>query len=326
MLAATRLRAWTRSSMARASRSARCAPTCAVRSGSLAKVSPRPRGSPASASCAAATRQSRSPRMGPRGPAGDGRDVPHGVPPATVAGPPRAAAARRRGPGARRRRRPHAHRRGRRARHARAQSQGPEGPAVRRDHRRERRPDEGAAQGGGGAGGRARRAAHDRARDVDAEHRPRRRRGAGGRARVRTTLKRELVPFYAQHLVAEGTALPGTSRPGRTDKVRVDWPAAAMATPGNGVAPAVQRVAEDAMPAASSTRRRPRTTGRRPASRPTATSAARRDHVRPVGRGLGRPRARQGQARGRGCLRRAAWRRDRRLARRGGGLDQRDDE
>ena len=58
-------------------------------------------------------------------------------------------------------------------------------------------------------------------------------------------MKRELVPFYAQHLVAAGTVLPGTARPGRTDKVRIDWPAAAMATPGNGVAPALPRAAED---------------------------------------------------------------------------------
>jgi hypothetical protein len=69
-----------------------------------------------------------------------------------------------------------------------------------------------------------------------------------------TTLKRELVPFYAQHLVAAGTVLPGTARSGRTDKVRIDWPAAAMATPGNGVAPALERASEDdAVPAASST-------------------------------------------------------------------------
>ena len=67
-----------------------------------------------------------------------------------------------------------------------------------------------------------------------------------------TTLKRELVPFYAQHLVAAGTVLPGTARPGRTSKVRVDWPAAAMATPGNCVAPALERLVEDVEPAASS--------------------------------------------------------------------------
>ena len=60
-----------------------------------------------------------------------------------------------------------------------------------------------------------------------------------GQPSYEATIKRELVPFYAQHLVALGTALPGTARPGRTDKVRIDWPAAAMAVPGNGVAPAL---------------------------------------------------------------------------------------
>jgi|GEM_PF-1634870 len=65
-----------------------------------------------------------------------------------------------------------------------------------------------------------------------------------GGSSFRTTCKREPVPFYAQHLVAEGTILPGTARPGRTDKVRIDWPAAAMAAPGNGVAPALDRLAE----------------------------------------------------------------------------------
>jgi hypothetical protein len=79
--------------------------------------------------------------------------------------------------------------------------------------------------------------------DVDVE--------SEGEAAFRTTLKRELVPFYAQHLVADGTVLPGCSRPGRTNKVRVDWPAAAMATPGNGLAPALERAAEDATPPAS---------------------------------------------------------------------------
>ena len=56
----------------------------------------------------------------------------------------------------------------------------------------------------------------------------------------RTTIKRELVPFYAQHLVASGTVLPGTARPDRADKVRIDWPAAAMAVPGNGVPAALE--------------------------------------------------------------------------------------
>lgn len=67
-----------------------------------------------------------------------------------------------------------------------------------------------------------------------------------GEAPYRTTMKRELVPFYARHLVAEGTVLPGTARPGRSDKVRIDWPAAAMAVPGNGV-----RAALEPMPGAS---------------------------------------------------------------------------
>ena len=72
-----------------------------------------------------------------------------------------------------------------------------------------------------------------------------------GEAPYRTTMKRELVPFYAQHLVAEGTVLPGTARPGRTDKVRVDWPAAAMAMPGNGVPPALARPEADGVPPVS---------------------------------------------------------------------------
>ena len=94
-----------------------------------------------------------------------------------------------------------------------------------------------------------------------------------GEAPYRTTMKRELVPFYAQHLVAEGTVLPGTARPGRTDKVRVDWPAAAMATPGNGVPPALARTPPDSAPPPVR-RRPPRATGPPAASPPTATSAS----------------------------------------------------
>lgn len=68
------------------------------------------------------------------------------------------------------------------------------------------------------------------------------------------TLKHELVPFYAQHLVAAGTVLPGTARPGgRADKIRIDWPAAAMAVPGNGVPPALARQDETATPPVSAT-------------------------------------------------------------------------
>lgn len=66
-----------------------------------------------------------------------------------------------------------------------------------------------------------------------------------------TILKRELVPFYAQHLVAVGTVLPGTSRPGSSGKVRIDWPAAAMAVPGNGVPPALDRDQGPQSPAAN---------------------------------------------------------------------------
>lgn len=51
-------------------------------------------------------------------------------------------------------------------------------------------------------------------------------------------VKREWVPFYASHLVAEGTVLPGLARPGRPGKVRIDWPAAAVADPGVGRPPA----------------------------------------------------------------------------------------
>lgn len=36
--------------------------------------------------------------------------------------------------------------------------------------------------------------------------------------------------------------LPGTARPDRADKVRIDWPAAAMAVPGNGVPAALAPV------------------------------------------------------------------------------------
>lgn len=45
------------------------------------------------------------------------------------------------------------------------------------------------------------------------------------------------VPFYASHLPTIGRRLPGYFDPGRPDRVRIDWPAAAMAEPGVGVAP-----------------------------------------------------------------------------------------
>lgn len=46
---------------------------------------------------------------------------------------------------------------------------------------------------------------------------------------------RALVPFYALHLLQPGTELPGLVRTSRPDKVRIDWPAAAVADPGIGV-------------------------------------------------------------------------------------------
>jgi hypothetical protein len=50
-------------------------------------------------------------------------------------------------------------------------------------------------------------------------------------------MKRQEVPFYAAHLAAAGNTLPGFARESRLDKVQIDWPAAAMANPGVGVAP-----------------------------------------------------------------------------------------
>lgn len=45
------------------------------------------------------------------------------------------------------------------------------------------------------------------------------------------------IPYYASHLVTVGRRLEGFVDPGRPDKVRIDWPAAAMAEPGVGVPP-----------------------------------------------------------------------------------------
>lgn len=47
-------------------------------------------------------------------------------------------------------------------------------------------------------------------------------------------LKRQEVPFYAAHLLRPATVVPGWVRPGRPDKVVIDWPQAAMAVPGIG--------------------------------------------------------------------------------------------
>lgn len=49
-----------------------------------------------------------------------------------------------------------------------------------------------------------------------------------------TVVKRALVPFYAAHLAEPGSSLLGLVRPGKRDKVTIDWPGSAMADPGVG--------------------------------------------------------------------------------------------
>ncbi|WP_191281401.1 hypothetical protein [Pseudolysinimonas yzui] len=44
-------------------------------------------------------------------------------------------------------------------------------------------------------------------------------------------------PFYASHLGGKGTTLPALQHPRDARKIRIDWPAAAVASPGVGVAP-----------------------------------------------------------------------------------------
>ncbi len=44
-------------------------------------------------------------------------------------------------------------------------------------------------------------------------------------------------PFYATHLGGKGTKLPALQHPRDARKIRIDWPAAAVAVPGVGVAP-----------------------------------------------------------------------------------------
>jgi hypothetical protein len=55
-----------------------------------------------------------------------------------------------------------------------------------------------------------------------------------------TVVERALVPFYATHLVAPGSEVLGVARRDRPDKVRIDWPASAVADPGIGRAPAAE--------------------------------------------------------------------------------------
>ncbi len=53
-----------------------------------------------------------------------------------------------------------------------------------------------------------------------------------------TVVERALVPFYATHLVVPGSEVLGLVRPDRPEKVRIDWPASAVADPGIGRPPA----------------------------------------------------------------------------------------
>jgi len=52
-----------------------------------------------------------------------------------------------------------------------------------------------------------------------------------------------VAPFYATHLGAVGTKLPALRHPRDPEKVRIDWPAAAVANPGIGVASVASSVA-----------------------------------------------------------------------------------
>jgi hypothetical protein len=61
-------------------------------------------------------------------------------------------------------------------------------------------------------------------------------------------MKRQEVPFYATHLAAAGKTLPGFARESHLDRVKIDWPAAAMADPGVGVAPSESASKAEATP------------------------------------------------------------------------------
>jgi hypothetical protein len=55
-----------------------------------------------------------------------------------------------------------------------------------------------------------------------------------------------VAPFYASHLGAAGTKLPALQHPRDPRKIRIDWPAAAVANPGIGVAPILGGIASTA--------------------------------------------------------------------------------
>ena len=76
---------------------------------------------------------------------------------------------------------------------------------------------------------------------------------ADGGAPYETVAKREAVPFYGLHLAEPGVELPALVRPGRPDKVRIDWPAAAVADPGVGRPPAAAVAAPAPAPEAALT-------------------------------------------------------------------------
>ena len=52
---------------------------------------------------------------------------------------------------------------------------------------------------------------------------------------------RQSIPHYATHLATVGRTVPVVVSVKRLDKVTIDWPSAAMAEPGIGVAPSTER-------------------------------------------------------------------------------------
>ena len=60
-----------------------------------------------------------------------------------------------------------------------------------------------------------------------------------GQEPYQTTIPKVYPSHYATHLFTAGSVLPGWVNPSRLDKVLIDWAAAAVATPGVGVASAL---------------------------------------------------------------------------------------
>jgi hypothetical protein len=65
---------------------------------------------------------------------------------------------------------------------------------------------------------------------------------------VEALVDKYVPPFYASHLGAAGSRLPGLQHPRDPMRIRVDWPAAAVATPGVGVQPVVGASPDGAHP------------------------------------------------------------------------------